>query len=247
MKSRINIILVFLSIFVFGCSAITKLAGGATKEVTITLYDLVKADIGGTPVEQAFMQTVFQQFAMQDSEGNTVTYTEIGDPTYDAFFKGAARLNALVNACKVMTSHTTVNLQKFAQQRAAKLQGKIDMKEISDKPMEEWTEVEHIIFMQQTKDMATLNGAQAEFLINTAATMKLASMALGKGVVQAKDLLSKGDKLLKEVKDLKPLMIPSATAGIKTSLVNLKNVATNAPKMAQELVQLATSITKINN
>jgi len=246
--STINKILILsLSLTIFGCSTITKLAGAGAEEINITLYDLVKADLGGTAAEKAFLEVIFKEFGMLDSKGNMVTYVKINEPAYDDFFKASARLNALVNACKVMTTHSTKNLKKFAEQRAARLQGKMDMKEISDKPFDEWTEVEHAIFMKQTKSMEQLDAKQGEFFIKTAATLKLASMALGKGIIQAKDLLPKGQKLISEAKNLKPLMVPKATAGVKSSLGNLKSVVDNAPKMAEGLVILAKSFTQINN
>ena len=49
----------------------------------------------------------------------------------------------------------------------------------------------------------------------------------------AKDLLPKGQKLISEAKNLKPLMVPKATAGVKSSLGNLKSVVDNAPKIQQ--------------
>ena len=245
--STVNKFLILsLSLTIFGCSTITKLAGGSSEEIKISLYDLVKADIGGTPAEQAFLEVVFKQFSMLDAEGNMVTYIKINEPAYDDFFKASARLNALVNACKVMTTHTTSNLKKFAEQRVARLQAKMDMKEISDKPVDEWTEVEHVIFMKQSQGMEALTEDQVGFFLQSAATLKLASMALGKAIIQAKDLLPKGQKLISEAKNLKPIMVPKATAGVKSSLGNLNSVVSNAPKMAEELVILAKSITQIN-
>ena len=78
----------------------------------LSLYDLVKADLGGTPAEKAFLEVIFKEFGMLDSKGNMVTYVKINEPAYDDFLKHL-HLNALVNACKVMTSHSTKNLKSL--------------------------------------------------------------------------------------------------------------------------------------
>ena len=58
--STINKILILsLSLTIFGCSTITKLAGAGAEEINITLYDLVKADLGGTAAEKAFLEIIF--------------------------------------------------------------------------------------------------------------------------------------------------------------------------------------------
>ena len=55
------------------------------------------------------------------------------------------------------------------------------------------------------------------------------------GIKEAKDLIPKAQELLKNVKSVKPMLIPAATKGIKGSLGNLNNVVKNTPKMLEEM------------
>ena len=234
MRFTTKFICLCLTLSMFGCSAITKLAGAGASEVQLTLQQ-IDPSLGE-----------FGSFFGIDDGNGIISYTVINEPAYDKFFEAAARLNGLVIICKEMSSKTTEKLKSFARTRYAKMAGNADIKElIGDTPEEEWTSTQSLAVMNASREMSSLNVDEIKYFLQTAGAMKAASVSLGKGVVQAGDLLKKGKKLMEEVSNLKPLMVPKATAGVKKSLENLKSVADNAPVMAEELLVLAKALTKL--
>ena len=219
MKKMLIVLSAVVMFLVVGCAPSAKYA------LTIADIEPKLAYIGGASIGFA-----------DDSEDGLVTYIQIGDAGYDEFFKSAAKLDGLVILCKGMTTTSTGQLKKFAMSKAADSAMKDNISGlVGNTPPEQWTTEQSFAVMKMAKAQGKINSDEVKYFATTAGSIGIAVISLGKGVKEAKDLLPKAQKLLKNVKSVSPLKIPQATKGVKLSLENLNGVVKNAPKMLEEM------------
>ena len=239
MRNSLKTLFILVAVFAVGCGRIKKLIGGSAQDIPLTIADIEPklAEFGGA------------SFGIVEGDGEgIVSYVQIGDPAYDDFFKASAKLNGLVLLCKGMATTATGELKKFAQSQAANAALADNIKElVGDTPKEDWSTEQSVAVLKMSKMKGQLTGAEIGYFATTATSMGVGIFALGKGIKEAKDLLPKGADLLNNVSSLKPLMVPAATKGVKTSIDNLKGVVDNTPKMLEEMKVLVDAFGQLNN
>jgi len=195
-------------------------------------YALTLADI---EPNLAYLNGASYGFA-DDSKDGLVTYIQIGDAKYDEFFKSCAKLDGLVILCKGLATTSTGQLKKFAMSKAADTAMKNNINDlVGNTPPEQWTAAQSFAVLKMAKAGGKIKSDEVKYFATTAASMGIGIISLGKGIKEAKDLIPKAQELLKNVKSVKPMLIPATTKGIKGSLGNLNNVVKNTPKMLEEM------------
>jgi len=207
-------------VFVVGCG------GGASNLLTVDLIEPLLSPIDAA--SNGHLSNILIE--------KPIEYIQIGDPNYDDFFMASAKLNGVVVLSKGMTTTATGQLKKFAMSKAsneAMKENIIDL--VGDTPKEQWTTEQSIAVMKMAKGQGQINSDEVKYFATTAGSIGIVVVSLGKGIVEAKELIPNGTKLLKNVKSVSPLKIPQATKGVKLSLENLNGVVKNAPKMLEEM------------
>jgi len=219
MKKIILIISAFTIILSIGCAPSAKYA------LTVADIEPKLAYIGGSSIGFA-----------DNSEDGLVTYVQIGDPGYDEFFKSAAKLNGLGILCKGMVTTSIGQLKKFAMSKAADAAMKDNINDlVGNTPPDKWTTEQSLAVMKMSKAQGKIKSDEVKYFANTAGSIGIAVLSLGKGIKEAKELIPKANELLKNVKSIKPVLIPAATNGVKNSLGNLNSFVKNSPKMLEEM------------
>ena len=219
MKKIILIISTFTTILTIGCAPSAKYA------LTVADIEPKLAYIGGSSIGFA-----------DNSEDGIVTYVQIGDPGYDEFFKSAAKLNGLGILCKGMVTTSIGQLKKFAMSKAADAAMKDNINDlVGNTPPDKWTTEQSLAVMKMSKAQGKIKSDEVKYFANTASSIGIAVLSLGKGIKEAKELIPKANELLKNVKSIKPVLIPAATNGVKNSLGNLNGFVKNSPKMLEEM------------
>ena len=174
------------------------------------------------------------------SVDRVVTYMQIGDPSYDGFFRSAAKLDGLVLLSKSMTTKAAGELKKFAQSKASDDELKDQIREIvGDTPSDQWTVEQSVAVMDTASGQKKVRVDEIKYFATTAGSIGLTVVSLTKGVKETKGLITQGQGLLQNVKSLKPTLVPVATKGLKASISNLQGVAKNAPALVEEMAVLA--------
>jgi len=180
-------------------------------------------------------------------EGGFVEYIQIGDPTFDNFFKTAAKLDGLVIVAQAMTQSTTGTLKKYAMSKASNEVLKESISEVvGDTKPENYTTEQSIAVMKLAKGQNEVSADETKFFVETTLSLGIGVVALGKGVNETVNLLKEGANLLKNVKSTKPWLIPAATKGLKGTVENLKGVKNNAPKTLEEMKVLLEGFKALN-
>jgi len=219
MHKLTTVLITVMLIFAIGCAPSAKFA------LTIADIEPKLAAYGGHSIGFA-----------EDSEDGLVTYIQIGDPVYDSFFKSTAKLDGMIILSGVMSSTATGELKKFAMSKAASGAMKDNIKElVGDTPPDQWTTEQSIAVLKMAKGQDQINSDEMAYFSTTAISIGIAVVSLGKGVVEAKNLIPKGQELLKNVKSLKMTLVPAATKGLKGSIENLNGVVNNTPRMLEEM------------
>lgn len=202
------------------------------QELPLTIADIEPA-LAGTPIGE--------QIGFADDEG-LVTYMQIGKPSYDDFFKTAAKLNGLSVLANVMTSTATGQLKKYAMSKAADETMQENIKEfVGDVPPEEWSTEQSLAVMKMAKEQDKLSKDEVKYFATTTLSLGIVAVSLTKGVGEVGALIVDGNALIKNVKKakLKFRQILPTTKGLKGSIKNLKNFKDNAPMAAEEMTVLA--------
>jgi len=174
------------------------------------------------------------------SVDRVVTYMQIGDPSYDDFFRSAAKLDGLVLLSKSMTAKATGQLKKFAQSKASDDELKDQIREIvGDTPSDQWTVEQSVAVMDSASGQKKIRVDEIKYFATTTGSIGLTVVSLTKSVKETKGLITQGQDLLQNVKSLKPTLVPAATKGLKASISNLQGVAKNAPALVEEMTVLA--------
>lgn len=219
MKKMLIVLSAVVMFLVVGCAPAVKNA------LTIADIEPKLAYIGGASIGFA-----------DNSEDGLVTYIQIGDADFDKFFKSAAKLDGLVRICQGMTTTATGQLKKFAMSKAADAAMKDNINDLVDNtPPEQWSTEQSIAVMKMAKGQGKINSDEVKYFATTAGSIGITVFAMGKGIVEAKDLVLQAKDLLQNVKAVSPLKIPAATKGLKESLGNLNSVVKNTPKTLEEM------------
>jgi len=213
----------FLVVFILG---IVLLFSNCASKYTLTVAD----------VEPKLAQlSISHEFGFTDEEG-FVEYYQIGDPKFDDFFKTAAKLDGLVILAQGMTQSTTKQLKKYAMSKASDEALKENIIElVGNTPPEEYTTEQSIAVMKLAKQHHKVNKDELKYFAKTSVSLGVGVYALGKGVGEVGNLIADGAKLLKNVKSVKPWLIPAASKGLKGCITNLKGIQKNAPSTLEEM------------
>jgi hypothetical protein len=179
--------------------------------------------------------------------GGIVEYSKIGNPSYDDFFITAARLDGMAIIGKSMITHSIKQLKYFAMSKASDEALQLNIKLlVGDTPPEEWSDEQAISVLRMANEKRKVTSDEKKYFLATAGLIGIAVLSLGEAIDEAKELIPKGEQLMKNTKSLKYTQIPKATKGIKNSLENLNSVVNNAPKMLEEMKVLLDALKSLS-
>ena len=187
------------------------------------------------------------QYGFADADG-FVMYYAIGDPKFDDFFMTAAKIDGLVILTSALVTESTTQLKNFAMSKASNEALKENIKElVGDTPPDEWTTDQSIAVMEMSKKQGEISDDEKAYFVTTGIMLAAGSYSLGKGVKETADLIKTGAILIKDVKKVKPWLVPATTKALKGSVENLKGIAQNAPGLLEEVVVLSKGFKALSN